>query len=105
MRKPEIDHILTTMLESFGNISDLNITVGKPFQVETSGQLTEVPMHPPIKMITPFQSEVFALNLIGTDRPRFNTGPLPLASAPWQIWQLTRKRSAPVLVTVDAVGG
>jgi len=68
MRKPEIDHILTTMLESFGNISDLNITVGKPFQVETSGQLTEVPMHPPIKTITPFQSEIFALNLIGSDR-------------------------------------
>ena len=68
MRKPEIDHILTTMLEAFGNISDLNITVGKPFQVETSGQLTEVPMHPSIKMITPFQSEIFALNLIGADR-------------------------------------
>ncbi len=68
MRKPEIDHILTTMLEAFGNISDLNITVGKPFQVETSGQLTEVPMHPPIKEITPFQSEIFALNLIGADR-------------------------------------
>lgn len=68
MRKPEIDHILTTMLEAFGNISDLNITVGKPFQVESSGQLTEVPMHPPIKVITPFQSEIFALNLIGSDR-------------------------------------
>lgn len=68
MRKAEIDHILTTMLESFGNISDLNITVGKPFQVENSGQLTEVPMHPPIPKITAFQAETFALNLIGADR-------------------------------------
>ena len=37
MRKAEIDFILTNMLEAYGNISDLNITVGKPFQVEDSG--------------------------------------------------------------------
>jgi len=47
MKKAEIDHILTTMLEAFGNISDLNITVGKACQVETSGQLTAVPIDPP----------------------------------------------------------
>lgn len=68
MRKAEIDYILTTMLEAFGNISDLNITVGKPFQVETSGELTEVPIHPPIKKISPFQAEILALNLVNSDR-------------------------------------
>jgi len=68
MRKAEIDHILTTMLESYGNISDLNITVGKPFQVENNGQLVEVPMDPAIPKITPFQAETIALNLIGADR-------------------------------------
>jgi twitching motility protein PilT len=68
MRKAEVDYLLTTMLESFGNISDLNITVGKPFQVETSGQLTGVQVHPPIEKITPFQAEVIALNLINSDR-------------------------------------
>jgi len=68
MRQPELDHILTTMLEAFGNISDLNITVGKPFQVESSGQLTGVPLHPPIEKITPFQAEILALNLINADR-------------------------------------
>lgn len=68
MRKAELDYILTTMLESYGNISDLNITVGKPFQVETSGQLTEVKVHPPIPKITPFQAEIIALNLINSDR-------------------------------------
>jgi twitching motility protein PilT len=68
MRKAEVDHILTTMLESYGNISDLNITVGKPFQVENNGQLVEVPMDPPIPKITPFQAETIALNLIGADR-------------------------------------
>ncbi len=68
MRKAEVDHILTSMLEAFGNISDLNITVGKAFQVENSGQLKDVPMHPPIKSITPFQSEIMALNVIANDR-------------------------------------
>jgi len=68
MRKAEIDHILTTMLESFGNISDLNITVGKPFQVESSGKLTEVPLELSSLEITPFQAETFVMNLINSDR-------------------------------------
>jgi twitching motility protein PilT len=68
MRKAEIDHILTTMLESFGNISDLNITVGKPFQVESSGKLTEVPLELSAPDITPFQAETFVMNLINSDR-------------------------------------
>ena len=68
MRKAEIDHLLTTMLEAFGNISDLNITVGKPCQVESSGQLTGVPIDPPIEELTPFQAEIFSLNLINSDR-------------------------------------
>lgn len=68
MRKAEIDHILTTMLESHGNISDLNITAGKSFQVESSGQLTQVPLEPSISKITPFQAEIFAMNLINSDR-------------------------------------
>jgi twitching motility protein PilT len=68
MRKAEIDHLLTTMLEAFGNISDLNITVGKPCQVESSGQLTGVTIEPPIEELTPFQAEIFAMNLINSDR-------------------------------------
>ncbi len=68
MRKSEIDYILTTMLETFGNVSDINITVEKPFQVESSGQLTPVPINPPIEKLTPFQTEMFALNLVNSDR-------------------------------------
>ena len=67
MRKAEIDHILTTMLKAFGNISDLNITAGKLCQVEYSGQLTGVPIVPPIEKLTPFQAEIFALNLVNSD--------------------------------------
>jgi twitching motility protein PilT len=68
MRKQEIDFILGRMLDSFGNVSDLNITVGKPFQVEAAGQLTEVELDPPFRKLTPFQTEIFALNLINQDR-------------------------------------
>jgi len=52
------------MLDSHDNVSDLNITVGKPFQVETSGDLAVVDLDPKFNEITPFQSEIFALNLI-----------------------------------------
>jgi twitching motility protein PilT len=68
MRKQEVDHILTRMLDSFTNVSDLNLTVGRPLQVESSGQLVPVDMIPPIKELTPFQNEIIALNLVNRDR-------------------------------------
>ncbi len=68
MRKQQIDYILTSMLESYDNVSDLNMTVDKPFQVESSGQLMPVPLDPPVERLTPFQTEIFALNLIDGDR-------------------------------------
>jgi len=68
MKRQEVDNILTTMLESYDGVSDLNITVDKPFQVEASGQLQAVSLNPPITRLTPFQTEAFALNLIGGDR-------------------------------------
>ena len=68
MKKQEIDHILTKMLDSHYNVSDLNPTVGKTFQVEASGELVPVDMQPDFKALTPFQTEVFALNLINRDR-------------------------------------
>lgn len=68
MRKQEIDYILGKMLDAYKNVSDLNITAGKPFQVETSGQLTGVELDPPFAKLTPFQTEIFALNLINQDR-------------------------------------
>jgi twitching motility protein PilT len=68
MRKNEIDHILTRMLDSHKNVSDLNLTVGRPLQVESSGELKPVNLKPSIKELTPFQTEIFALNLINNDR-------------------------------------
>ena len=70
MRKRELDLILAEMLESHGNVSDLNFTVGKPPQVESAGDLKEVVFDNPIlnKPLRPFQTEVLALNLINADR-------------------------------------
>jgi twitching motility protein PilT len=68
MRKQQIDYILTTMLESHENVSDLNVTVDKPFQVESAGELMPVSLNPPIRQLTPFQAEILALNLINRDR-------------------------------------
>jgi twitching motility protein PilT len=68
MKQPELDYVLTTMLETHGNVSDLNITVGKPLQVESSGSLVEVPISPPLEKLTPFQTEAIAMNLINSDR-------------------------------------
>ncbi|NNK93802.1 MAG: PilT/PilU family type 4a pilus ATPase [Desulfobacterales bacterium] len=68
MKKTEIDYWITAMLESNPNVSDLNITVGKMLQVESSGVLVPVDVEPPVKQLTPFQSETFALNLIGNNK-------------------------------------
>jgi len=68
MRQQQMDYILTSMLGSHENVSDLNITVGKPFQVETVGELKPVNLTPPIHRITPFQAEILALNLLNGDR-------------------------------------
>ena len=68
MKKQQVDNILTAMLESYDGVSDLLMTVDKPFQVEASGQLKPVSFKPPVERLTPFQTELFALNLINSDR-------------------------------------
>ena len=65
MRRNELDYILTTMLEYRKDVSDLIFTVDKPLQVESEGQLVAVPCDPPLDKLTPFQTELVALNLIG----------------------------------------
>jgi len=68
MRKPEMDDLLGAMLDSHDNVSDLNLTVDRPLQVEAAGELVAVPVDPPIDNLTPFQTEIFALNLMNGDR-------------------------------------
>jgi twitching motility protein PilT len=68
MKKQEIDHILVKMLDSHREVSDLNFTVGKPMQVESAGELIPVDVKPSFKSLSPFQTEILALNLINQDR-------------------------------------
>jgi twitching motility protein PilT len=67
MKKQEIDHILVRMLDYHRDVSDLNFTVGKPMQVESAGELIPVEIKPSFKTLTPFQTEILALNLINQD--------------------------------------
>lgn len=67
MRKQEIEHILTKMIDAHKDVSDLNFTVGKPMQVESSGELISIDMTPEFEILTPFQTEIMALNLINQD--------------------------------------
>jgi twitching motility protein PilT len=64
MKLPETNYWITNMLESHDRVSDLNFTVGKQLQVETAGRLVPVDVTPAIDELTPFQTEVTALNLI-----------------------------------------
>src|SRR5438093_655093 len=64
MRRNELDYILGTLLEFHKDVSDIVLTVDKPLQVEAAGQLTAVQVQPPIDKLTPFQTEMMALNII-----------------------------------------
>jgi twitching motility protein PilT len=60
-----LDQILTTMLASQPEVSDLNFTVDRPPQVEAYGELKPVVLDPPIENLTPYQIETIAMNIIG----------------------------------------
>ncbi len=74
MRRAELDYILTTMLGMDRQtdtlmrrrkaVSDLNFTVDRPLQVEQDGELIPVECNPPLGHLTPYQTEMIALNLI-----------------------------------------
>jgi twitching motility protein PilT len=68
MTRAELDYILGTMLDSHGDVSDLNFTVDKPLQVETYGELATVKIDPPVQRLTPFQTEMIALEILNLNR-------------------------------------
>lgn len=86
MRRPELDLILATMLESQTDVSDLLFTVDKPPQVEAYGELKPVAFDPPIESLTPYQTELVALNLIGEN--------------PWHAQDLLRRGSCDAAYTL-----
>ncbi|MEE9148962.1 MAG: PilT/PilU family type 4a pilus ATPase [Candidatus Tectomicrobia bacterium] len=68
MNMREVDVILNFILDHYPSVSDINITVGKPLQVEVDGELVAVTLANPIAALTPFQTETFALQLLRSDR-------------------------------------
>jgi twitching motility protein PilT len=68
MTRAELDYILGTMLDSRRDVSDLNFTVDKPMQVESAGELTTVQIDPPVDRLTPFQTEMIALEILNRSR-------------------------------------
>src|SRR5215813_9944015 len=86
MRRPELDYLLTTMLDSQPEVSDLNFTVDKPLQVEALGELHPVICDPPIARLTPFQTEMVALNLMGDNH--------------WHIGDLLKRGSCDIAYTL-----
>jgi twitching motility protein PilT len=68
MRRKALEQILTRMLEQYPSLSDCNFTVGNPLQVEVDGILHPACQELNIERLTPYQTEVIALNLIGNDR-------------------------------------
>src|SRR5580704_14478461 len=65
MRRPELDQIMSAMLASQKEVSDLLFTSDRPPQVESYGDLKPVVLNPPIPKLTPFQIETIAMNMIG----------------------------------------
>jgi len=86
MRRPELDYLLTTMLDSQPEVSDLLFTVDKPLQVESFGELRPVACDPAILKLTPFQTEMVALNVMGDNR--------------WHISDLLRRGSCDTAYTL-----
>ena len=74
------------MLDSQPEVSDLLFTVDKPLQVESFGELKPVTFDPPIEKLTPFQTEMIALNLIGENQ--------------WHIEDLLRRGSSDAAYTL-----
>lgn len=65
MRRNELDYFLNTLLDYHKDVSDIIFTVDRPMQVEAEGTLVPVPVEPVIERLTPYQTEMIALNLIG----------------------------------------
>ena len=64
----EVEFILNHILDNYPKASDINVSVGRPFQVEVDGELIPVEFPTTIPVLTPFHTETFALQLLNNDR-------------------------------------
>ncbi len=68
MRRRELDTLLSRLLESQPQLSDINFTPGKPPQIDTGGELRFPFIDPPLPELTPWMTEQIALNLLDERR-------------------------------------
>lgn len=68
MRRNELDYILSALLDTHKDVSDIILTVDRPFQVEVNGVLMPVSTSPPIERLSAFHTETLAMNLLGGSR-------------------------------------
>ena len=59
----DLDPLLETMLDTAPNISDLNLSVGRPPQVEVDGSLRPV-AYAGVEKLLPYQTELIAMRLL-----------------------------------------
>src|SRR2546426_1226042 len=64
----EVDFILNHILDQYPKASDINVSVGRPFQVEVDGELIPAEFPTPMPVLTPFHTETFALQLLNNGR-------------------------------------
>ena len=63
----DLDPLLEAMLDAAPGISDLNLSVGRPPQVEVDGHLQGVSFAG-IERLLPYQTELIAMRLVGGKR-------------------------------------
>ena len=63
----DLNPLLETMLDSATDVSDLNLSVGKPPQVEIEGKLQPV-SYAGVEKLSPYQTELIAMRLLGGKR-------------------------------------
>ena len=63
----DLDPLLETMLDAAPGISDLNLSVGRPPQVEVDGALRPVP-YAGVERLLPYQTELIAMRLLANKR-------------------------------------
>ena len=68
-----LDKVLVSMLRSNKGVSDLFFVCGRPCQVEVDGKLNPVELDPELGVLTPYQTEMIALTLMGGNRELMKT--------------------------------
>ncbi len=68
LQQVDVRNIITGMLDAYSDVSDLNITVGRPLQTTSSGRLFPVNLPNFLNTLTPYQTEQIALHFIKGNR-------------------------------------